>query len=210
MTGTWWRRNRLALALLVPVILITIAASSSRVQLFWWPSEPRQLTEGTVGQAVHFTQPWRDMDGDHTREVTVTLTSARATSTLTNYAGKDVTPTLPQGATLWDLELHFEADPGQVLAACEMVIFDTEGRRYTPGNGPLQDELVSRWACTPQDAPGPSAHTRLTGPGKADEPVRPPRYTTHAYVVTRSDTRPERIRINWDWPQALVLRIPAG
>ena len=56
---TWWRRERIAVALLPVVIVGALAASSSRVEQYWWQKgfhEQASLSDSGVARIVSRTR----------------------------------------------------------------------------------------------------------------------------------------------------------
>lgn len=155
MAPTWWRRNRLWLALLLPALALALAASAFRLVTLYLPWEWSRATwahntTGTLRQDYLGTDDVR-----RTRVVTVTVDSLRQAST---YAGSQAAP----GGTLWVLDLSFEADPDQILDLCRVVLVDSDGVRYSAGHeGQVSDGTDLAWEytrfdCVPEDTPGPT------------------------------------------------------
>lgn len=110
MTATWWRRNRLWLALLLPLLLLALSASAYRwANLYrpWHWSErvwPRAAT-GTLHQT------YVGSDGQqYRRDVTVTVDGVTPVNVWEDGAAAP-------GARLWRVDLHLAAPPDQPSTA---------------------------------------------------------------------------------------------
>lgn len=206
VTTTWWRRNRFWLALLTPMLLLAVVASSFRMVNLYLPWEwSRPLVahgpSGTLRQEFH------GADGQHrTREVRVGVLSA-----IPQDRFEDVRAA--PGAVLWRVLLEFEASPEQMLASvCTIELVDAAGTRYGHQGG--QEAADERGlgrppmflTCVPGYAPGPS----LGVLGEFEEsPVERPRTWRMQYVfATPATVEPSAVRIGWDQPEYLVLQVP--
>lgn len=201
-SAEWWRRNRLWLALLVPLLALALAASSYRLTTLYLPwqwSRPQ-----VVARTGTFTQTFRDTERvTWTRTVTVTVQQVARTTVV---AGEAAAP----GAQLWLVELEFAAAPDQLLDGCTIELEDAAGTIYG-GSGAKVDRAgrpqltAQRSACVPQDAPGPTRD--FTGELVPSPIERPPRWTSAASLALPGDVEPVAVRVLWDKPDYLKLTL---
>lgn len=205
MTATWWRRNRLWLALLLPLLLLALSASAYRwANLYrpWHWSErvwPRAAT-GTLHQT------YVGSDGQqYRRDVTVTVDGVTPVNVWEDGAAAP-------GARLWRVDLHLAAPPDQPLNGCEILLVDVAGHRYRAG-GPgmvAADPDERFWSgtattCVPEETPGPdwSAFT-LSQP----EVPRPAAWDYATAAVMPPDAEPVGVIVRWGMPTYLELEVP--
>lgn len=205
-THGWWRRNRLWLALLVPLVLLAVAASSFRlVRLYlpWEWSRPivAHAPSGTLRQDFLGFD-----DRRHTREVKV---SVLGVAPQTQHGDVKAAP----GAQLWWVLVGFEAEPDQVLQSCTVEVLDAAGVRYGHLGG---QELVSGQGspstalfqtCTPEDAPGPTFQP-FTGVFVPSPVERPRSWRMEILYALPQGVEPDAVRIGFDRPEYLVLQVP--
>jgi hypothetical protein len=176
----WWRRNRRWLALIVPLLLLALAASSFRLVTLYLPwewSRPTvaDATAGTLRQ--HFT----GFDGERRlREVRVEVVDVETHEYLD---GCEVELTDADGT-------RYDFRSGQVPAE--------EGAYFVP---PI---LVP---CVPEDAPGPTLNP-LTGEPSPSPVTRPRAWREQVLIAMPRDVTPTALRIGWSRPEYLVLRLP--
>lgn len=202
---TWWRRNRWGLVALLPALALAMAASSSRVHLFWWSYDLHRPTAGQLGQTLAFTDSFEDRRGTQTRSVSVRLVSVTRTDAALDADGVVLTAPLPPGAQWFRVTLHVEADPRMPLRYCRVAIVDTRGRvAESVGLGGVQD--VSLDPCVPTTAPGP-ASTEPDALAKAAESPRPAAYDVEVFLYAAADATVERVRVWWSAPNYLEFRL---
>ena len=201
--SAWWRRNRLWLALLVPLLLLALAASSYRLTtlyLRWEWSQPVVLQgAGTC------TQTFRDVqDVARTRTVTVGVKQVARTT----QAGGDQAAA---GTQLWLVELDFAAAPDQLLTGCVIELEDATGTRYgvfgakvNPAGRP--NLVAQRSRCVPADAPGPDLD--FTGQILPSPVERPATWTAAAAMVLPEGVQPTAVRVMWNKPGYVKLTLP--
>jgi hypothetical protein len=185
----WWRRNRRWLALIVPLLLLALAASSFRLVTLYLPwewSRPTvaDATAGTLRQ--HFT----GFDGERRlREVRVEVVDVETHESYAEAKAAD-------GGVLWRVVLELEADPEQYLRSGQVPA--EEGAYFVP---PI---LVP---CVPEDAPGPTLNP-LTGEPSPSPVTRPRAWREQVLIAMPRDVTPTALRIGWSRPEYLVLRLP--
>lgn len=206
---TWWRRNRLWVALLIPALLLAIALSAFRWMTLYQPWEWSAGTSSN-GPSGTFTQTFLGFDDKHhERTVHVTVNAVEPVESLGDEAAVD-------GATMWRIDLRFEADPNQLLAgACRVTLLDAAGTEYgyQPGrrqadpNGPPLMTKVMDPQCVPEETPGPDLEP-FTGELIEPSIPRPRTWDYSTSVVLPDGVTPERVRIGWNPPEYLELRTP--
>ncbi|MFC5338392.1 hypothetical protein [Leucobacter denitrificans] len=202
----WWRRNRLWLALLLPLLALALIASSFRLftlYLPWQWSAPivAGASEGTL------TQRYLELDGvKWDREVTVRLISLEPRETTDDFVAV-------KGAMLWAVNLEFEASPDQFLDACEVGLGDAEGNRYDFRSGiesANADDLYLApvvLRCVPEDAPGPTVAP--FSDEVIESPIERPRTWTREFLFALpTGVTPTEVRVAWHEPVYLVLTPP--
>ncbi|MFT3888445.1 MAG: hypothetical protein QM713_09835 [Arachnia sp.] len=206
MRSVWWRRNRLWLALLVPLALLAVAASSFRLVTLYLPWEWSRPVVAH-GPAGTLRQSFDDLAGTRTtREVRVEVISIEAHET---YAKTKAAV----GGTLWRAVLEFEAAPDQQLYGCEVELTDAAGTRYDFRSG-LEPATEGDYfqapillPCVPEDAPGPTVEP-LTGTSVPSPVQRPRTWREQVLIAMPEGVTPTGVRIGWSRPEYLVLQIP--
>lgn len=208
---TWWRRNRLWLALLLPLLGLALAASSFRLftlYLPWQWSRPI-VTNGPTGT---LTQDFLATDGAPlSRTVTVTLDAMRA------VPSHDEDAAAP-GATLWQVDLTLAAAPDQVLDGCQVELLGPDGTRYaTTSAGKVPADPDDRFwmgtdhlMCVPEDAPGPTMSFLGVVQPKEGTPERPASWPMTASAAIPDGVRPTAVRVMWNRPTYVELAAPAS
>lgn len=188
-TGRW----RWLLLLPVAVVLV-IATSASRVQLFWLPGELRDETSGRQGEAVAMADRWEDDAGEeHVRRFAATLVDVRPARFVDGYSGPEpVDP--PSGVAVWEIVLEFEVDPDVPLGGCSVSLLDTEGREARADGGTVGDVLLPSTMCEPENRRGP----KYDGTRDEDYLPRLSTYRFAVFAVTAAGAKPAAVRIWWE------------
>lgn len=202
---SWLRRNKWGLLALPVALLLSVAASSSRVVTLWWPEGPHAVQSGAVGEPVRLTQDWQDRSGHYVRDVTVTVTGIERTTSLRNWDNEDEPATVPDGTTLWRVSLDVAADPDQVLRGCQLEVIDTLGREYAYSALHVKPARFKTSPCLNSGEAGP-LEALLPGETHVDDEPRPETWSTVADVVLAEDAVPATVRIWWDYPE--VIEVP--
>lgn len=203
---SWIRRNRVGLVLLPVAAALAVGASSSRLVHNYLPYEPSSISEGTVGAPVTYVQDWQDRSGHYVRKVSVTVDGIERTTQVQDWDGKDVEATIPKGTTLWRVSLNLDADPDQVLRGCELVVIDTRGREYAFGSHRIEPDNLKLSPCLNAGQGGPEA-ALVDGAKHQDDEPRPQTWSTVADVLMAQDAVPERVRIWWQLPEVVEIRV---
>lgn len=202
---SWWRRNRVWLALIPFAATAMVAASAYRVHDFWWLlGLHHRVAEGSAGKPLDVTLDYDDALGATSRSFTVTVVGVRRTARVpVDDVDQDTAPA-PDGTTGVRTTLHFEADPDQSLIYCRMAIVDSDGRRYE-----LDDDSAQSSPCVPFEHPGPQlpivdTQTRDVKPGEA----RPPTWTVSPIFVVPQGRTITKVLLWWDFPDYVELAVP--
>lgn len=198
---SWWRRNRLALAVLPLVLALTLAATASRLVTFWWHADLRQATTGQLGEPVPFRAGMDgsfDDQGDPVRDLTVTVEAVEADRTRFNARqGRTEVVDIPPGAELWRVDVRFQLDAALDMLGCTAALVDTQDRQADYSQLLTTDHRLPFAPCLPED---PET-------GLPVEPL-PEDYTVAIYVVTAGDAVPAKVRIWWGPPRYVEVSLP--
>jgi hypothetical protein len=200
----WTRRNRWGLLALPLAALAALAASSDRVQLYFWEEGLHHPTSGRTGQWVSFQDAYNDSNGDHQRLVRVRLDSVQPATT----PWLSTSPLrLPPGSKAFTVTLSLEADPDLPLSVCNLAIRDADRNRYDylRDFGSL-DQPVS--ACVPPETPGPNAAMGDLGGGSdPDARPRPAAWTVSPVIVVPAGVTPTEVDLWWQMPNYVSLAV---
>ena len=96
---SWWRRNRVALVALLPMLALALAASSFRYVSIYRPTTfvAGQVATGSTGR---FLAPVPGAEPPTTRDVSITLVSATPHASSGDLSAA-------KGTRLWEVELEF-------------------------------------------------------------------------------------------------------
>lgn len=205
-TRSWWRRNRLWLVLLLPLLAFAIAVSSFRLVTLYLPWEwSHPIHAGDTVGTLH--QNYLELDGEHRdREVRVEVLSVESSDS------SDGTKAVA-GATLWTVSLELSAAPEQFLYGCEVELSDADGNRYdfrsslepvVESDLHLPPTLID---CVPEEAPGPTIGP-FTGEIVPSPAERPSSWRQEVLIAMPDGVEPDAVRIGWSRPVYLVLEIP--
>ena len=199
---TWWRRNRLALAALLPMLVLAMGASSFRHATIY---RPTTFSQGQVSTTASHRFVATETIGEVTitRDVTITVTSLSSTDRSGSVAAAP-------GTSVHQVELRFAAAPEVPLSQCVVELLDADGRVFgTTGGkvtaGTSRDDTAYP-ACTPPDAPGP----QLELDGTVLPPSRLPRPATWpvtALIAMPTGVTPVAVRVHWGPPHFAELRL---
>lgn len=198
-------RWRWLLVLPVAVVLV-LAATASRLQVFWWPEQLHDVTAGVRGEPLVLADRWEDEDGhSHQRDLTVTLVDVVPATQVEGIAGPErLVPV--SGSAVWEVRLRFDADPDVPLSGCEVSLVDTRGREATAASTMLGAASVPGPDCEPEGRTGPQYDGSRT---EGDRP-RPATYEVSVLVVTAADAEPDVVRLWWEAPDVAELSVSGG
>ncbi|MCW2757960.1 MAG: hypothetical protein JWO46_1706, partial [Nocardioidaceae bacterium] len=206
---SWLRRNRLALVALPFLLALAMAANGQRVVDYWWPSEAHVRVAPGAGGYVRLSARVKDANGPATSTFRVRYVGARTVTTVPPEFDGDLPPELdiPSGVRVWQVTLHFEAPPDDVIGDCEVTVLDSADRDYRLGLSYVSKDAVDGgYPCVPADDPGPQ-YAFEKGPVVPDSGLdddddpRPPSYDYAVYVVMPKDRRPDRVRVSLKLPK---------
>lgn len=201
---SWTRRNRWGLLALPLALAAALAASSDRVELYFWDEGLRRPQHAAQGAWLDFRDTYSDSEGKHPLRVRVRLDGVRpATSLWTSTSPLD----LPPGTQALEVDLSLAADPGLPLSICRLAVRDAAGTRYdylgTIGGGqPFSP-------CVPPDAPGPQRALGELDKGldTSGDPVRPESWTVKPVITLPAGVQVSDVVLWWDQPDYAALSV---
>ena len=203
---TWWKRNRIWLALLIPILALALAASSFRLVSLYLPWQwSRPIVANDTSGVLR--QNYLELDGvRRDREVRVSVLSLDAHESWGDAKAID-------GGRLWRVELQLEAEPDQFLYGCEVELTDADGNRYDFRGG-LEPVDAKHYfvapviiACAPQHALGPTV-SPFTDEVVESELERPRIWEQEVLIAMPEGVSPSGLRIGWNRPVYLELELP--
>lgn len=212
--GAWWGRNKLWVRLLLPLLLLAIAATSFRIVRVYLPIVSWSAPQKAQGTTLAFHQPDR-VTATKTvpRDVEIRVDSVRPMSGLDDYVAQP-------GGQLYQVDLHFAASPETRVNVCEVFLTDAAGTLYGTSVGSMPDPTVKYPALPPRSC-GPLTDDGLSyrdavyddETGELEPPApedrRPPAWSRHWSVVLPKDVTPAQVVVRWTEPDYAVLNIPA-
>ena len=204
--SSWWRRNRLWTALLVPLLLAALSASSFRLVTLYLPWEwSRPTVAGATAGTLR--QTFLAFDGTRRhREVRVAVVGLERHESIGDAKAA-------AGGVLWRIELRLEAAPDQLLQGCNVELTDAAGTRYDYRSGLVAASDDSYFQppvlidCVPTDAPGPTLDP-LSGEPVPSPVERPSTWRQEVLIAMPEGVTPTALRIGWSRPEYLVLQLP--
>jgi len=197
---SWWRRERIAILLLPVVLVAAIAATSSRVDEYWWQRGFHEQAPRDASGVVSIDDRYDDGFLRYPIRADVSLVSAEP---VTAVPGAYKPMRLPTGARLWEVRLSWSADPDVSLTGCTIALVDADGNRYDIDRLSFESGAVTTVeTCVPDETPGPrpkpgSTAPPATAPGEAP---RPGSWSTRSYLVVPEDVEPTAVRVWWLLP----------
>lgn len=207
---TWWRRNKVAVLLLPALLVLTTAATSSRVVEYWLETGPHHALPAEAGTPYAYSGSYVDALGEHPRELTVVISEPVRDTQLRRIPGlePEEVPTWPQNSTVWRVDLTWTVDPQLPLGGCMLSLVGTDGSETTYRTGTLGVVGAPFDVCEPVGFTG----SVPTGVFDLDEPpqepsTRPQTYTVPAYFVTADDVVPAEVRLWWTFPDYVSVPV---
>ena len=211
----WMRRNRWPLILLVPVILLAIAAHSFRfwqVYLPWMADVTREVAVAVVTAEHSFVT--------HPDGVGTTL-EAHFTPVQVEEIGEEL-PADPTdifsssvqaapGATLWRLTVDVEADVDLAFGSCELALADAERIEYSAMAGQLEDGMAGLAPgayCAPLLQSGPTGDFEGNYVPADPESARPAAYSLEYLYALPEGVAPTHMRLSVGHGADQLVRIP--
>lgn len=206
MTRSWWRSNRWWLLALPLALVLMLAASSWRIETFWWESGyHRAVASAEVGDFVDVHETGIDGLGDFPRDFRVRLVGVAPVEQFEPRLSATVSE-LPDGMAAYAVELDFEADPDQVMPHCQIILIDEDGVRY--GNDRI-DPMGAVYRCSPEAHPGPLGALFADDAREPAAPgtERPPSWTTAPLVLAPAGVRITEVWLGYDHPEFVRFRL---
>ena len=177
MTG-WWRRNRVALVVAPLALVLAAAGNAARLDDYWWSRDLHQAVPADDTGTVEIRTAYDDGTLRYPIAADVSLTSVTRVTSVT-VDGRSRAVILPDDGALWEVVMHWTADPAIVLSGCQIGIEGVDGRfweRRYPDLFDAGSTTLPFSPCVPDDAPGPQVKLDLSGvqPAKAGRSGRPP------------------------------------
>lgn len=203
--GAWWARNRAWVALLLPLVLLAVAASSFRLTRIWLPWN---FTRPVVASGTSMT-----FHEDFVVDVNKTLSRTVDISVLAVEPVPSLDGRLPApGATLHRVDLRFAADPDVILRGCTIELVGPDGTEYNATSGQVDAPGTTQFSnpdtdCVPFETPGPTwdGFSNTIEPAEVE---RPRNWTRSVAVAIPSTVEPAQVRIQWQAPNYVLLEIP--
>lgn len=202
--GSWWRRNRWALAALPLVLALVAVSGASRLVNFWWPTQLRDAQPASVGEPVDVLVRTTDAAGAATSfGATVLVGPTQEVGDVTDADGMMHLVPYVEGTRVWRTDLTITAAPEHDASGCAVEVLDSRGRTsaYTPST--VGADGLPFTACSPlvpTDA--------LTEGTSAREET----YTVPVLVRLAGDVEPAELRLSWTRPDyvAVPLEVTGG
>jgi hypothetical protein len=200
----WW------IAAVPLAVAAMLAANGYRVSDFWYYGGlNHEIASGEPNEWVAVSEKISDAHGDTARTYRVRLAGLGGSAPETQDTVGDEVP-LADGMVARTVKLDFSAAPDQPLKNCALTLIDDEGREYRVGG--LFDRLGPRvTTCVPEDTPGPSLpvlKAEQRGSIPEDEQPRPAEWSASPAVVVPEDARFVELRISFENPDYVSLRLP--
>ena len=199
----WWMAA-------VPVAVASmLAANSYRVPVFWYQSgQHHEIAAGEANDWVAVTERTSDAHGDLTRTYSVRWAGLGGADPA--YVARTDDFTLADGMVTRTVNLDFRAEPDQTLKHCALTLVDDRGRQYRVGH--VNDGIGPKTTvCVPEETPGPGVAilpSMARGALPAKEQPRPREWSTSPAVAVPEDARFVELRISFENPDYVTLRLP--
>lgn len=196
----WWRRNRWGLVALPVAMAAALAASSYRVETYWWLEKPRDLVHAERGEWVTFSASQYDRGGDRPFTVRVRLDDVRPAEAA---FGEDDPLEPPAGVQAVAVDLSLSAAPDVPLASCDLAVRDASGTEYAyQSTSPSISQATS--PCVPPDARGPDLDL-FEGIDPDTGPRRPDEWTVSPVVLLPDGVEVAEVVLSWGPPGGLLI-----
>ena len=193
---TWLQRNRWGLILLVPALVVALAAASFRmVNLYLpWSTDRGIAVENQV--VIPSERTLVDYPNNEVYAATLTPVALVPAATGDDYVEFTAAP----GARLWRLSVKVEADPEMVLSECSLSLEDAAGTVYEASGGKVRsgEAYVDTWGnlCTNADTPGPSVDLNNVYVPVDPQYARPRNYQVNRYFAIPTGIEPTAVRVS--------------
>ncbi|WP_129784241.1 hypothetical protein [Promicromonospora panici] len=196
---SWGRRNAVWLVLLPIAIVVAAGASSFRVWAFWWPVGLHQEVDRVaLGEPAHLAGEYYDMGFDVPeraettvlREVDATVTSVEQVDALPAPSYGDPVA-VPEGSVVYEVQVHFVAEPQTDLSGCQIALVAEDGTRYGEST---TDALGSSNRCSTPDAEGFVSEQ--------------PEWDVTSFVLADPDAEITQVRLAFGGPEYVTFELP--
>ena len=207
---TWLQRNRWGLILLVPALVVALAAASFRmVNLYLpWSSDRGIAVENQV--VIPSERTLVDYPNNEVYAATLTPVALVPAATGDDYVEFTAAP----GARLWRLSVKVEADPEMVLSECSLSLEDAAGTVYEASGGKVSsgEAYVDTWGnlCTNADTPGPSVDLNNVYVPVDPQYARPRNYQVNRYFAIPTGIEPTAVRVSLARSPHWTVPAPVG
>ncbi|WP_454851979.1 hypothetical protein [Promicromonospora soli] len=197
---SWGRRNAVWLVLLPIAIVVAAGASSFRVWAFWWPVGLHQEVDRVaIGEPAHLAGEYYDAFGLDVperanttvlREVDATVTGVEQVDELPAPSYGDPVP-VPEGSIVYEVKVHFVAEPQTDLSGCQIALVAEDGTRYGEST---TDVLGNSNRCSTPDAAGFVSEE--------------PEWDVTSYVLADPDAEITQVRLAFGGPEYVTFDLP--
>lgn len=204
----WLRANRIWLPLVPVALVLMLVGSSYRVNTLWWENGFHDsLGEAPAGKTLRVRDDFKDAVGETTRTFEVRYVGMRQVDEI-DLDGEWEPAPVPPGMVAYAVRLEFQATPDQDLNNCQVSLIDSEGRLF--GGNSVEEKVDNDNPCVPAKTPGPT-HPTVRGDQRGVLPIqtgpRPERWTVAPIVLVAKGAKIEKVRLAWDWPEFVTLRV---
>jgi hypothetical protein len=192
----WWRRNIVWLVLLPVAIVAAAGASSFRVWSFWWPVGLHvEVDRVAMGEPAHLAGEYYDLGLDVPerantyvlREIDATVTSVEQVDELPAPSWGDPV-VIPDGSVVYEVQVHFAAEPQTDLSLCQITLVSDDGTRYGDS---ATDVLGSSNRCSTPEAAGFVSEQ--------------PEWDVTSYVLADPDEEITQVRLGFGGPEYVTV-----
>lgn len=204
MTGPWWRRNRRWLLALPLALVVAVGSSAQWVQTLWYEDGlHHRIATSEPGEYVGVTDDYEDALGRTSRSLEVRWSDS---GTWPVFSESGELRAAPPGLEVRYVQLDLKADPEVALSSCQVLVEDTDGRRYGP------PDVGSQYGgCVPAETPGPSmpiTTDQERGVLSEGEEPRPAEWTVRPRFLLPEGAEIRRVLIWWEQPEYVELPAP--
>jgi hypothetical protein len=191
----WWRRNAVWLVLLPVAIVVAAGASSFRVWAFWWPDGlHHEVDHAAAGESAHLEDEYVDLlaepeqaDSTVRRAIDATVTGVEQVDQLPPPVyGEPVA--IPEGSVVYEVRMHFAADPETDVSGCQIILVAEDGTRYGEST---KDLLGNLYRCA---APGADSNVSVQ-----------PEWDSTSYVLADPDVEITQVRLAFGGPEYVTI-----
>lgn len=210
VTG-WWKRNRVGLIVLIPLILLAVAANSFRlveIYLPWMIDRAIRVNEVQIpAERIRIDVP---EEFDLSQTAIITPLQATPVAELADQYGTVVTPA--PGAKLWTVDIQVNADPSFMLLDCRVSVLDEEGTEYETGLAQLDGDTATNSftinLCVEYLQAGPTADLEGNYIPADEGSERPEEYTIQRVFTIPDGHEPAELRVTVGSGPDWIVPIP--